>query len=167
VHSNGLTLARKALPDLAETPPELGGRSVGDALLEPTVIYVRAVLDLLASEVDVRGLAHITGEGFLNLLRLEAPVGFEIDRPLSVPALFGLIAARARVEPAELWETFNMGCGFCCVVPAEQAVTAAELLSGRHPGTEVIGRATERDGVVELPGQGLMGRRDSGFAAGG
>ena len=167
MHSNGLTLARKALPDLAETPPELGGRSVGDALLEPTVIYVRAVLDLLASEVDVRGLAHITGEGFLNLLRLEAPVGFEIDRPLSVPALFGLIAARARVEPAELWETFNMGCGFCCVVPAEQAGTAAELLSGRHPGTEVIGRATERDGVVELPGQGLMGRRDSGFAAGG
>ena len=46
---------------------------MGDALLEPTVIYVRAVLDLLASEVDVRGLAHITGEGFLNLLRLEAP----------------------------------------------------------------------------------------------
>jgi phosphoribosylformylglycinamidine cyclo-ligase len=166
VHSNGLTLARKALPDLAETPPELGGRSVGDALLEPTVIYVRAVLELLASEVDVRGLAHITGEGFLNLLRLAAPVGFEIDEPLPVPALFDLIAARARVEPVELWETFNMGCGFCCVVPAEQAEAAAELLSGRHPGTAEIGRATDRDGVVELPGQALTGRRDSGFAVG-
>src|ERR671924_257236 len=81
VHSNGLTLARRALPDLAETPPELGGPSVGETLLEPTVIYVRAVRELLASDVEVRGLAHITGEGFLNLLRLEASVGFEIDDP--------------------------------------------------------------------------------------
>jgi phosphoribosylformylglycinamidine cyclo-ligase len=164
VHSNGLSLARKALPDLAETPPELDGRSVGDALLEPTVIYVRAALELLASEVEVRGLAHITGEGFLNLLRLAAPVGFEIDRPLPVPALFDLIAERGRVGPAELWETFNMGCGFCCVVPAEQADAAIEILGSRHPGAAVIGRATDRDGVVELPGQGLTGRRDAGFA---
>src|SRR3954469_7701043 len=72
VHSNGLTLARRALPDLAQTPPELDGRSVGEVLLDPTVIYVRAVRELLASEVDVHGLAHITGEGLLNLLRLEA-----------------------------------------------------------------------------------------------
>jgi phosphoribosylformylglycinamidine cyclo-ligase len=163
-HSNGLTLARKALPDLAETPSELGGRSVGDALLEPTVIYVRAIMDLLASEVEVRGLAHITGEGFLNLLRLDAPVGFEIDRPLPVPPLFELIAERAHVEPAELWETFNMGCGFCCVVPRDHAEAAVRLLSARHPGTAVIGRATSSDGLVELPLQGLVGRRGGGFA---
>src|SRR4051795_1339173 len=94
VHSNGLTLARRALPHLAETPAELAGRSVGDALLEPPVIYVRAVRELLASEVEVRGLAHITGEGFLNLLRLDAAVGFAIDSPLPVPPLFELIAAR-------------------------------------------------------------------------
>src|SRR3954471_16446296 len=117
LHSNGFTLARTALADLAETPAELSGRSVGDALLEPTVIYVRAVRELLASEVEVRGLAHITGEGFLNLLRLAGPVGFEIDRPLPVPPLFELIASRGRVEPTELYEVFNMGCGFCCVVP--------------------------------------------------
>ncbi len=72
VHSNGFTLARRALPDLDETPPELGGPSVGEALLAPTVIYVRATRDLLASGLDVRGLAHITGDGLLNLLRLEA-----------------------------------------------------------------------------------------------
>src|ERR671917_1540372 len=72
VHSNGLTLARRALPDLDERPAELGGASVGETLLEPTVIYVRAVLDLLRSpDVDVRGLAHITSGGLLNLLRLE------------------------------------------------------------------------------------------------
>src|SRR5215210_1319709 len=92
IHSNGLTLARRALPDLAEKPPELEGGSVGDALLRPTAIYVRAVRELLASGLDVRGLAHITGEGFLNLLRLEADVGYRIDAPLPAPPLFELVA---------------------------------------------------------------------------
>jgi len=165
IHSNGLTLARRALPELAEAPPELSGRSVGDALLEPTAIYVRAVRDLLASEVETHGLAHITGEGFLNLLRLGAPVGFEIDRPLPVPPLFELIADRGGVGPAELWQTFNMGCGFSVVVPEADAEAAIRILSARHPGTAVIGRATEAEGEVELPRAGLVGRREAGFAA--
>jgi phosphoribosylformylglycinamidine cyclo-ligase len=168
VHSNGLTLARRALPDLAETPAELGGRAVGDALLEPTAIYVRAVRELLDSGVDVRGLAHITGDGFLNLLRLQAKVGFKIDAPLPVPALFELIGERGGVDDAELWDVFNMGCGFCCVVPFEQAEAAVELISRRHPGTAAIGRATAATGLVELPraagGKGLVGRRGAGFA---
>src|SRR3712207_4600782 len=96
VHSNGLTLARRALPDLDERPDELGGASVGETLLEPTVIYVRAVLDLLRSgDVDVRGLAHITSGGMLNLLRLEAEVGYSIDAPLPRPPVFDLIAERS------------------------------------------------------------------------
>src|SRR5215211_6778180 len=164
VHSNGLTLARRALPELAETPPELGGHSVGETLLEPTVIYDRAVRERLASDVDVRGLAHITGEGFLNLLRLEAEVGFKIDQPLPAPPIFELIASRGRVEPAELYEVFNMGCGFCCVVPWEDAEPAVELLAARHPGSAVIGRATSAAGVVELPRAGLVGHRSTGFA---
>ena len=94
VHSNGLTLARAALTDLDERPAELGGRSVGETLLEPTVIYVRAVRELLASAVDVRGLAHITGEGFLNLLRLEAEVGYRLDALPEPPPVFRLIAER-------------------------------------------------------------------------
>ena len=101
VHSNGLTLARRALPDLGERPPELGGASVGETLLEPTVIYVRAVLDLLRSEVEVRGLAHITGDGLLNLLRLEAEVGYRISSPLPRQPVFDLIAARGGVSEAE------------------------------------------------------------------
>jgi len=163
VHSNGYTLARRALTDLAEAPAELGGASVGDALLEPTVIYVRAVRELLASPVDVRGLAHITGEGLLNLLRLRAPVGYRIDSPLPVPPVFDLIAARAGAEAEELYEVFNMGCGFCCVVPAEQAGDAVAVLSARHPGAAVIGSVTDRAGLVELPGPGLEGREGQGF----
>jgi phosphoribosylformylglycinamidine cyclo-ligase len=165
VHSNGYTLARTALTDLYETPSELGGASVGDTLLEPTVIYVRAVRDLLASGLDVRGLAHITGDGLLNLTRLHAEVGYRIDSPLPVQPVFELIATRAGVEAAEMWHVFNMGSGFCCVVPRESADQAVELLAQRHPGTAVIGEATDRAGVVELPFAGLAGRAGESFAA--
>jgi phosphoribosylformylglycinamidine cyclo-ligase len=165
VHSNGLTLARHALPDLDERPPELDGASVGEALLEPTVIYVRAVMDLLSSGVDVRGLAHITSGGLLNLLRLEAGVGYEIDQPLPRTPIFELIAERSRASDAELLEVFNMGCGFCCVVPADQTDATVELLDSHHPGSAVIGRATDRAGIVELPGAGLSGGAGTGFAA--
>jgi phosphoribosylformylglycinamidine cyclo-ligase len=165
VHSNGLTLARNILTDLREAPPELGGRTVADELLEPTVIYVRAILDLIASDVDVRGLAHITGDGFLNLLRLEAHAGYSVDSPLPVPPVFAHIAERGGVEDAELYEVFNMGCGFCVVVPHADADAAVELLDRHHPGTAVIGHTTTATGVVELPKQGLIGRRGEGFSA--
>jgi phosphoribosylformylglycinamidine cyclo-ligase len=165
VHSNGYTLARRALPDLDEAPGELRGRTVGEALLEPTVVYVRAVMALLASEVDVRGLAHITSGGLLNLLRFESDAGYLIDRPLPRPPLFDLIAARAEVDEAELHEVFNLGCGFCCVVPGDQVDAALELLDRHHPGAAAIGNVTPETGMVEVPGAGLIGRADHGFRA--
>ena len=164
VHSNGLTLARRTLPDLDERPPELAGLTVGEALLEPTVIYVRSVLELLRSGLAVHGLAHITGDGLLNLTRLEAAVGYRIYSPLPPPPILQLIAARADVPEAELWEVFNMGCGFCCVVAAGDADAAVGILGARHPGTAVIGEVTAQGGVVELPGAGLRGGRGAGFS---
>ena len=100
----------------------------------------------------------------LNLLRLEAEVGYRIDTPLPRQAIFDLIASRAAVEEAELNEVFNLGCGFCCVVPAGQADDALRMLGEHHPGAAVIGEVTDVAGVVELPGVGLVGRRDQGFA---
>jgi phosphoribosylformylglycinamidine cyclo-ligase len=165
VHSNGLTLARRALLDegglgLDDTPPELGGQSVADVLLEPTVIYVRGALDLLHSDVAVHGLAHITGGGLTNLLRLGSGVGYEITRPLPAPPVYELIARHGRVSPAEMWEVFNMGCGFCVIVAADRAHDAAALLESRHPGTAVIGTVTDRAGEVEMPGLRIAGTRD-------
>ena len=81
LHSNGYTLARSALAEIPLDDERLG-RPLGEVLLEPTAIYVRAVLDLLASDADVRGLAHITSGGLDNLARLEAEVGYAIDEPL-------------------------------------------------------------------------------------
>jgi phosphoribosylformylglycinamidine cyclo-ligase len=154
LHSNGYTLARSALPDLDEA---LGDRSVGDVLIEPTRIYVREVIELLRSDVDVRGLAHITGDGFLNLGRLEADVGYRISDPLPPQPIFGLIAERSDTPPEEMHEVFNMGCGLCCVVPQAFAAGAAATLGG-----QVIGEVTERAGVIEVAG--LEGRRGEGFA---
>ena len=137
---------------LTDLDERVGATTVGDLLLEPTVIYVQAVRELLGSDIDVRGLAHITGEGFLNLLRLEAGVGYRIDSPLPVPLVFDLVAQRGAVEDAELYEVFNMGCGFCVVVPPRHAEPAVELLRRHHPGSAVIGSATESAGTVELTG---------------
>jgi phosphoribosylformylglycinamidine cyclo-ligase len=150
VHSNGLTVARRALGDDDER------------LLEPTAIYVRAIRDLIESGVDVRGLAHITGDGLLNLLRLEAEVGYLIDHPLPVHPIFEEIAERGGVDPATLHEVFNMGCGFCCVVPVADADQTVALLNRHHAGTAVIGRTTTAAGVVELPRASLRGTR-AGF----
>ena len=162
IHSNGLSLARSVLTDLDE---EIGDQTVGDMLLEPTAIYVQAIRELLGSDGDVRGLAHITGDGFLNLLRLEAHAGYRIDAPLPVPPVFVHIAERGGVEDAELYEVFNMGCGFCVVVPPDDVEPALELLRAHHPGSALIGQTTTATGVVELPKQGLIGRRGEGFTA--
>jgi len=160
IHSNGYTLARRALLEdaglgLEDRPAALGGPSVADALLEPTVIYVKAALALLASGIPVHALAHITGGGVRNLLRLPGAVGYELDAPLPVPPVFGMIAEAAGVPPAEMHEVFNMGCGFACVVAGEHEAAAVDLLSGFHPGTARIGRVTAEAGRVTLPGLGL------------
>jgi phosphoribosylformylglycinamidine cyclo-ligase len=170
VHSNGLTLARRALLeqgglDLAERPSGLEGASVADVLLEPTVIYVRATLALLRSSIEVRGLAHITGDGLLNLLRLGSGIGFEITEPLPVNPVFSLIAELGGVPVAEMWEVFNMGCGFCAVVASGDAEATVELLGDHHPGTAVIGRVTDRAGIVSMPGLGIEGDSDGLRAA--
>jgi phosphoribosylformylglycinamidine cyclo-ligase len=162
VHSNGLSLARRALLttgglELDSTPARLGGQSVADVLLEPTTIYVRAILELLRSEVPVHGLAHITGGGLTNLLRLGEHIGFEITDPLRVPPVFDLIAELGRVSVVEMWEVFNMGCGFCVVVPAERAGEAMALLAKRHPGSATIGHVTDRARHVSVPQLSILG----------
>ena len=147
LHSNGYTLARRVLADVPADDERLG-RPLGDVLLEPTVIYVRAVLELLGSGLGVHGLAHITGDGVNNLLRLSRDVGYEISDPLPVPPVFDLIAELGEVGADEMHEVFNMGLGFVCVVPESDAAAALELLGAHHAGTSRIGTVTDR--VAEI-----------------
>ena len=165
LHANGLTLARRVLLDEGGMAVDfraeaLGGRSLGEELLTPTTIYVRAVLELLRSDIPVHGLAHITGGGVLNLLRIGTGIGYELTAPLPVPPVFELISEGGSVPAAEMWEVFNMGCGFCAMVAPDDAAKAAALLDGHHPGAAVVGRVTEESGRIALPELGLAG--DSG-----
>jgi len=147
LHSNGYTLARRVLDGIALDDERLG-RPLGEALLEPTTIYVRAVLELLGRGADVRGLAHITGNGLNNLLRLSDSVGYEITDPLPVPEIFNLVRSEGGISDDEMHGVFNMGLGFVCVVPAGDAGDAVALLSRHHPGTRPIGEVSDRAAAV-------------------
>ena len=154
VHSNGLTLARRALlegSDPNDRPAELEGASLTEALLVPTEIYVRAALELIRSDLTVTGLFHLTGGGLLNFLRLGRHVGYRIDSVLEPQPVFDLIAGRGGVPVHEMYEVFNMGCGFAATVPADQAEHAAAILASHHPGSRQIGNVTAQAGQIEVP----------------
>ena len=147
LHSNGFTLARRVLADITLDDHRLG-RPLGEILLEPTEIYVKPIVELLRSDVDVRGLAHITSGGLGNLRRLEADVGYEIDDPLPVPAIFTLIQELGDIRDEEMHEVFNMGCGFCVVVASADEDRALAILRSSNPEAKRIGRATEDSGKL-------------------
>jgi len=142
-HSNGYTLVRRIL---GERVLELA-----DELLAPTVIYVKAVRALLASDIPVHGLAHITGDGLLNLRRLNDAVGFEVLDPLPVPPICTHVCEQGRIGPTEAYQVFNMGCGFVAIVPAADGERAAHLLAAHHTGARPIGRVTEHPGAIRVP----------------
>lgn len=165
IHSNGLTLARRVLRGenddaWSERPAALGGATVGETLLVPTRIYVAEVMALLDAGVEVRALAHITGDGLLNLSRIAAPaIGFVLDALPDPQPVFALIAERGRIGVAEMYQTFNMGIGFCIVVPAHEEERALGLLRAVEPAAATIGRAVRDEARrMALPGVGLVGR---------
>lgn len=166
IHSNGLTLARRALIEQAghslDDVPDGLGRPLADELLKPTEIYVAAVLELIRSGAVVHGLAHITGDGLLNLLRLKEEVGYELGDLPTAPPIFGLIERAAELTAREMYETFNMGIGFCCVVAPESSSLAQLTLREHYPGAAVIGEVIAEPGVIRLPSVGIAGRK-SGF----
>ncbi len=158
LHSNGYSLARRALFEVAGVPVE----SVADALLEPTRIYVAAARVLWTAGVPVHGMVHISGGGLLNLLRLAAPVGYVLDTLPDPPPIFGQIQRAGSVATEEMYATFNMGIGLCVVVPPEAVPAAVAAVTGVGEEASVIGRVVDGpDRRVELPAAGLVGRGDT------
>jgi phosphoribosylformylglycinamidine cyclo-ligase len=162
LHSNGYTLARHALLERAglrldDHVAELG-RTLGDELLEPTVMYVRPAMALIDAGLSVKALLHITGDGLLNLARVAAPMGFVIDRPLPPQPIFALIQQAAQVSDAEMYRTFNMGTGFAVVVPPADAERCIAVAAQHGQRAQVIGYATpDAQRRIWLPGAGLVG----------
>ena len=146
VHSNGFSLVRKVFDvercDLTTPRAELGGKSLGDALIAPTKIYVKPVLALL-EKVAVRGISHITGGGFYENIPRSVPDGLTavIDRKsVRVLPIFDLIAKTGNVSERDMFNTFNMGVGMSVVVPEKEVDSALSILKDAGEDAYVIGR---------------------------
>jgi phosphoribosylformylglycinamidine cyclo-ligase len=166
LHSNGYSLARQALfakggMSLEDHVPG-SGRRLADALLQPTLVYVKAAEALWASGITPRGMAHISGGGLLNITRLAANVSYELDTLPPAPDIFTLIAEAGDIDKATMYATLNMGIGFCVVVHESEQRTALEALKQSGEDAIRIGTVTERPGrFVELPLAGLIGKGDT------
>jgi phosphoribosylformylglycinamidine cyclo-ligase len=148
LHTNGYSLVRHVFADVGwETVLAELGRPLGEVLLEPHRAYLEEVDRLQEAGMTIKALAHITGGGFPgNVPRvLPAGVGVELDRTAwEVPAIFGLIEARGRVDPAEMYEVFNMGIGLVAIMAADEADEALDALGGE---AVVMGRVVPWDGT--------------------
>jgi phosphoribosylformylglycinamidine cyclo-ligase len=131
---------------------------VGEELLEPTKIYVREVLDVLRSDVQVKAMAHITSDGLTNLLRVQSAVGYVLDTLPELPPVFRLLQRLGGVSDEEMFQVYNMGVGFCLVVAAADADRALETLRRQGAAPLVLGQAVaDPDRTVRLP-NGLVGQ---------
>jgi phosphoribosylformylglycinamidine cyclo-ligase len=145
IHSNGLTLARRVLLeqqayDVETVLPELGC-SVGEELLRPTSIYVHEALAVLEENIPVRAMMHITGDGFLNLARVASDHGFVVDALPPLPPIFALIQRIGSIPDDEMYRVFNMGVGFCLVVPPDAVDRTIAIIRAHGKDAQRIGRA--------------------------
>lgn len=150
-HSNGYSLVRKIL-ERAGNPLDLdlGGTKLGDALMAPTVIYVKPMLELLRTQTQaIHGMAHITGGGLKeNIIRVVPDgLGLALDAAsIELPPVFDWLQREGKVAREEMWRTFNCGVGFTVILPRE-AVTAASALLAKHGlASRVIGEVVKAAG---------------------
>jgi phosphoribosylformylglycinamidine cyclo-ligase len=170
IHSNGFTLARRVLFDQAGLAPDrivaALGCPLGAELLRPTYIYVPEVLQILDEVRTVKALIHITGDGLLNLPRVDAAIGFVLDNLPSPPPIFDLIEEQGGVSRAEMFAVFNMGIGFCLVVAEADADATLAILTGHGRQASVIGHAVADPAkTVRLPQHKLVGSGKTFVAA--
>ena len=158
IHSNGFSLVRKVFDienaDLAAPVEALEGKSLGEVLLTPTKIYVKALQALLDGGIDLRGASHITGGGFFENVPRMLPQGLEARfYAAMLPRLpiFELIAKRGNVSEHDMYNTFNMGLGLVLAVPQDQTEKALELLhAAGETDAEEVGCVARGDAGVSF-----------------
>lgn len=157
VHSNGFSLVRKVFDvehaDLTSPMEELGGKSLGETLLTPTRIYVKAVKALLKAGVDIHAISHITGGGFYENVPRMMTEGLTAQIKLdSFPRLpiFDLIEKKGGIPTRDMYNTFNMGIGMILALPAQQAAQALEILKAAGEQAYQIGQVISGEAGVEL-----------------
>jgi phosphoribosylformylglycinamidine cyclo-ligase len=165
IHSNGLSLARRAFFEthgyrVDQHSDELAA-TVGEELLRPTHIYVPEAMDILGV-AGVKALINITSDGLLNLARVAAPVGFEINALFEPQPIFPMIQRLAGVDDSEMYEVFNMGIGFCYVVDPAAADAVLAILAEHGREARRIGHAVaDPEKRVFVRERHLVGRHKS------
>ena len=156
VHSNGFSLVRKVFDvencDLTSPLDELCGKSLGEALLTPTKIYVKPMLALFEA-VKVKGVSHITGGGFYENIPRSIPdgLGAEIKKAdVRTLPIFDLIAKAGDIPERDMYNTFNMGVGMSAVVAAEDAEKAVETLKANGVDAYILGKIIKSTDKVVL-----------------
>jgi phosphoribosylformylglycinamidine cyclo-ligase len=163
VHSNGLSLARRAFFEnnkysIDHKFDDLD-RTLGEELLRPTDIYVSEAMEILENVKGVKALINITSDGLLNLARVHSRVGFEIDNLIEPHPIFSLIQTHAKVPDSEMFEVFNMGIGFCYVVdPTAAELTIAILRKYRRAAKRIGYAVADPKQTVRIPQRSLVGR---------
>ena len=150
VHANGYSLVRKIIKeaklDLNKKYRELSTeQTLGEILLTPTRIYVNEILNLL-KEIDLKGIAHITGGGFYeNIARIDAEYGYEIEaKKINVLPIFKFLEAKGQLKRQEMFGYFNMGIGMVIVVAQEDVEAALSIIKDSY----IIGKTTKGKGVI-------------------
>lgn len=164
IHSNGLSLARRAFFEIAgykvDSYCDELGHSIGEELLKPTHIYVSEILTLLDKLDDIGALIHITGDGFLNLTRINSDVGFVIDSLPATPPLFSLIQDITKSNAMEMFHVFNMGIGFCVVVKQNFEDEVIKIIEHHGKSAQRIGYVTDEiRNSVRIEPSGIIMRR--------
>lgn len=159
IHSNGFSLVRRLLLEeagfsLDQQLEELGGAKLGDVLLEPTRIYVKQALKLIEA-VQVKGMAHITGGGFIENIPRVLPDNVNVDIAYGswpILPIFGLMQDKGAITNRDMFTTFNMGIGLVIVVPADQAEKAIRVSEELGEKAYRIGTVTEGSRIVTFTG---------------
>jgi phosphoribosylformylglycinamidine cyclo-ligase len=165
IHSNGYSLVRKvaiegkSVEELLEPKEELGGRSIGEAVLEPTTIYAGALVRALSAGAAIHAMAHITGGGITENLNRALPAGLDAevyrggaDGPAwNVPPIIDYMVKAAGLTPDEAYKTFNMGVGMSVICAPEDADEVRRLLAEEGHETFEMGRVIKGD--IAAPGK--------------
>jgi phosphoribosylformylglycinamidine cyclo-ligase len=163
LHANGASLARRiaaALPEAYHSKLP-SGVTFGRALLEPSMIYVPLVRALLDSDLHVHYLSHITGHGFLKLMRPRAAFTYQIDALPEIPEVLSFLVQRAEMSAAEAYQTFNMGAGFAVYCEAGEGEKVIALADACGLRAHLAGHVVAGPRRVLLPGLGVSFESDA------
>ena len=159
IHSNGFSLVRKVFDikkeSLDKTYESLGGKSLGEVLLTPTIIYVKALRTIREAGVTIKGCSHITGGGFYENIPRMLPEGCRAQIQASsyeIPPVFGMLAKDGDITKEIMYNTYNMGIGMMLAVPAEDAEKTVELIGQSGQKGFIVGEVTDGEKGVTLVG---------------